>query len=115
MVALQEAFDIAAQFFESRCADGDPEVASGNIFQFVRLVEDHNSGVGKDSGVGRALGLLLDSEVGEKQMMIDDDDVTLGCAAAHLGDEALVPRTALLSSASVGAGVELVPQGAGLG
>ena len=35
VVALQRDFDIAAKLLEARVADRDPEVASGNIFQFV--------------------------------------------------------------------------------
>src|SRR5258708_4033058 len=47
-------------------------------------------------------------------MMVDDDDVALRRPAVHFGDEALVPRTALLSQASVRARVQFVPQGARL-
>src|SRR5204863_9258445 len=35
--------------------------------------------------------------------------------AAHLGDEAFVPRTALLAEAGVGASIQLVPERAGFG
>src|SRR5208282_360062 len=48
-------------------------------------------------------------------MMIDDDDVALGRATAHLGDEAAVVLLAFLAEAGVGAGIELVPEGACLG
>jgi hypothetical protein len=44
----------------------------------VGFVEDHGSAVGKDAGIGRAFGFEFDGEVGEKQMVIDDDDVALG-------------------------------------
>src|SRR4030081_1607301 len=48
-------------------------------------------------------------------MMVDNDDVALHPSPAHLGDEASLPLAALLSGASVGAGVQLVPEQTGLG
>jgi hypothetical protein len=90
-VPLQKILNIAAEFFETRCADGDPEIAAGNVFQFVRLVEDHDPCVGKDACVGGAFGLLFDSEIGKEQVMIDDHDVAFRGATPHLGNEALVP------------------------
>src|ERR1039458_8995751 len=42
--------------------------------------------------------------------MIDDDDVALGGAAAHLGDETAVKLLALGADAAVGARVELGPK-----
>ena len=47
--------------------------------------------------------------------MIDDDDVALGGAAAHLGDEAALELLAVGADAAVGAGVELGPEMAVLG
>src|ERR1700676_196117 len=47
-------------------------------------------------------------------MVIDDDDVALHAAAAHLGDEAPLPLAAFLSDAGVGAGIEFVPERARL-
>ena len=115
VVALQRDFDVAAQLFEASVADGNPEIASGHVFQFVGFVENHGAGLGQNSGIGRVLGLLLDREIGKKQMMVDDDDVALHRLAMHLGDEAAVPGAAFLSQAGVGAGVDLVPERAGLG
>src|ERR1700687_3400422 len=48
-------------------------------------------------------------------MMIDDDDVALGRAPPHLGDKAAVKLAAFLPGASLGPGVELVPNRARLG
>src|SRR5271154_329104 len=48
-------------------------------------------------------------------MMIDDDDIALGRAAPHLGDEAALVFFALLAETGVCASVELVPEGAGFG
>ena len=41
-------------------ADGNSEVASGHVFEFVGFVEDHGAGFGQNSGIGRILRLLLD-------------------------------------------------------
>src|SRR5205814_9175266 len=76
-------------------------------------VEDDDASVGKDAGIRSALGLLLDSEVGEEQMVVDDYDVAFGSAAAHLCDEAFVPGTTLLAEAGICASIELVPERAG--
>ena len=108
-------FDVARQFVHAQVADGNSEVVAGDVFQFVRLVEDHRAALGKHAGVGRAFGFEFDGEVGEEQMMVDDDDVALGRAAAHLGDEATVVLFAFLAETGVGARVEFVPESAGLG
>src|SRR5581483_10404715 len=84
--------------------------AARSVFQLVGLVKDDRAELGQDAGVRRALGLLPDREVGEEQMMIDDDDVALGRAAMHLGDEAAVELLALLADAGVGARVEFGPE-----
>src|SRR5271157_5532126 len=47
--------------------------------------------------------------------MIDDDDVTLGRAAPHLGNEAAVVFFTLLAEAGIGPGIKFVPEGARLG
>ncbi len=112
---LQHLLDVAGQIVHAEVADGDSKVVAGDVLQFVGFVEDDSSAVGEDSGVGRALGLEFDGEIGEKQVVIDDDDVALGRATPHLGDEAAVVVFTFLAEAGVGAGIELVPNGAGLG
>ena len=79
------------------------------------FVEDDRGSLGQDAGVGRAGGLLLDGEVGEEEVMVDDDDVGLEGAAAHLGDEAAAVVGAGGAEAGVAACIELVPQSARLG
>src|SRR4029077_18553183 len=113
MVALQRDFHIAAQLLESPIAHRNSEIASGNIFQFVALVKNDGPSFGQDSSIGGILGLLLDRKISEKQVMVDDDDVTLHRLAVHFGDEAAVPGAAFLSQAGVGACVNLVPESAG--
>ncbi len=72
-------------------------------------------GLGQDAGVGRVRGLLLDAEVGEEEVVVDDDDVGLERLAAHRRDEAALPVGAGLAEAGFGARVQLVPQRGGLG
>ena len=79
------------------------------------LVEDHGGGLGQDAGVGGVGGLLLDAEIGEEEVVVDDDDVGLERFAAHRGDEAAFPVRAGLAETGFGAGVELLPERRGLG
>jgi len=80
----------------------------------VGLVEDHGCGLGQNSGVGRASGVALDGEVGEKQVVVDDDDVGFESFAPHLGDEAAAVIRTGGAEAGLGAGIELLPEGARL-
>ena len=91
------------------------EIAPRHVFQFVGFVEDHGAASGQDAGIGRISACCLIAEVGEEQVMVDDDDVALHRPAVHLGDEAAVEGAAFLSEAGVGARIELVPERAGLG
>ena len=74
------------------------------------FVEDDGTGGGKDAGIGCVTGLQLDVEVGEKEVVVDDDDFGLERLASHAGDEAVFPIRAGLAETGVGAGVELVPE-----
>ena len=95
--------------------EADAEVVGGDVFELVGLVEDDGAGVGEDAGVGGSAGLLLDGEVGEEEVVVDDDEVGLERLAAHVGDEAALPVGAGLAEAGFGAGVELVPERGVLG
>ena len=115
LFALQKALDVARQFVHPQVANRNSKVVAGDFFQFVRFVENNGAALGKDAGVGRALGFEFDGEVGEEEVMIDDDDVALSRAPPHLGDEAMLPFLAFLPETGIGAGVELVPKSARLG
>ena len=115
MIAVQRGFHISAQLFHAGIADRHPKVAAGHIFQFVSFVENDCTGLGKNARVGRIFRLLLDRQIGEEKMMVDDDDVALHRSAVHFCDETLVPGTAFLADAGIGACVELVPEHAGFG
>src|SRR3978361_1788491 len=81
----------------------------------VGFVEDDEGGFGEDAGVWSSACLLLDGEVGEEEVVIDDDEVGLERLAAHGGDEAGLEVGAGLAEAGLGAGVELGPEEGGLG
>ena len=74
-----------------------------------------HAGIGQHAGVGRAFAARLDGQIGEEQMVVDDDDVAFGRFPAHLGDEAALELLALAADAVVGAGIQLGPELAGLG
>ncbi len=112
---LQHLLNVAGEFVHAQVADGNSEVVSGDVFQFVGFVENHRATLGENASVGSAFGFEFDGEVGKEEMVVDDDDVALGGASPHLGDEATFVFVALRAEARIGAGVELVPDRAGLG
>ena len=99
LLLLQRVFNVAGQLFESQVADGDTEIAGGNVFQFVGLVKNHGGKIGQDAGIRRAA--LPQGQVGEEQMVVDDDNVALQRPAAHFRNEAALPLFALLTGAAV--------------
>ena len=106
---------VAGEFFHSEIADRNAEIVAGNFFEFVGFIEDDGTALGKNAGIGSAVGFELDGEVGEEKMVVDDDDVAFGGAPTHLGDEAALVLFAFLTEAGIGAGVEFVPEHTGFG
>ncbi len=92
-------------------ADAHAEVFAGHVFDLVRFVEHHGGVFGNDA----AEIVVLHRQVGEEQVMIDDDDVALMRAAVHFGQEAALELLALLAGAQIAARVQLLPGGAGFG
>ena len=82
------------------------EIIAGDVLDFVRLVENHRGIFRQD----RAEIVLAEGEVGEKKMMIDDDQVRFLRALVHRGDEAALKFGALLAGAEVAARVDAIPQ-----
>ena len=108
-------FEIAEKIVYLEVGNADAEVAGGNILEFVSFVEDDAGSDGQDTGVGSFLGRELDREIGEEEMVVDDDDVALGSFAAHGGDEAALELRTFAADAVLGAGVELGPERTGFG
>src|SRR4029077_2846929 len=100
-VMLQGRFDVPRQILHAQVAYGNSEVVPRHIFEFVCLIENHCRRVGQNPSIRRALRLQLDREIGEEEMMVDDDNVALHASTAHFSDEAALPLAALLSSARV--------------
>ena len=83
-----------------------------HVLDFVGLVEDHGVILGEDAAlVVRA----SECEVGEEQVVVDDDDVAFLGALVHQGEEAALEVGALLPGAQLAARVELGPGRAVLG
>ena len=59
MLGLEHRLDIACQLVEALRAEADAEVVAGDVFEFVRLVEDDGRGSGQNACVGRCAGLQL--------------------------------------------------------
>ena len=57
-----------------RVGEGYAEVLAGDVLELVGFVEDDGSGFGQDACVGGVGCLLLDVEVGEEQVVVDDDE-----------------------------------------
>ena len=110
-----ENVGVAGKIFESEIGERAAEVLRGDLFKLVRLVEDDGGSFGENAGIGRIAGGEADRGVGEKEMVIDDDEIGLESAAAHLGDEAAAIVGTSAAEAGVGAGVELMPEGGGFG
>jgi hypothetical protein len=100
-LAAGERGDVAAHVGELVVADGHAEVLADDVFDFVGLIEDHGGVFGDNA----AVLVLLGGEVGEEEVVIDDDNVALGGLAAHGGEEATVELGALLAGAEFAAGV----------
>src|SRR5262245_23771633 len=85
--------------------NADSEILPGDFFQFVRLVEHHGVVFGDNSS---ALAFFY-GQIGEKEMMIDDDQIALRRAPMHESDKAAVELLAFLARAHIGARIEFPP------
>jgi len=114
-LAAEKDIGVAGEVFAAEVGERPTEVLRGDLFELVGFVEDDGRGFRENAGVGSVACSEADRSVGEKEMVIDDDQVGLKGAAAHLGDEAAAVIGACGAEAGVGAGVELVPEGGGFG
>jgi hypothetical protein len=84
---------------------GDAEVLTRDIFDLVRFIEDHRIVFGQNG----AEFFVLQREVGEEEMVIDDDDVAFRSAAVHAGEEAVFEEAAFAAGAEIAACIDLGP------
>ena len=71
VLAMRQGGDIAGQIVELIAGNGHAEILPGDVLDFVRFIEDHGGVVGNDA----AALVAFHRQIGEKQVMIDDDDV----------------------------------------
>src|ERR1035437_2650128 len=104
--------EIAAQVLDAVIADPDAEILAHHVFDFVGFVEHHGMIRGQDAAL---VVLILQGEIGEEQVVVDDDDVAFERALVQQGDEAAVVVGSFLAAAQFGAGIPLGPPRSGLG
>ena len=114
-VAAKEDVSIAGEIFKAEIGERAAEVLRGDLFKLVSLVEDDGGGFGENTGIGCIAGGEADRGVGKEEVVIDDDEIRLKGATAHLGDKAAAIVGASTAEACVGAGVELMPESGGFG
>ena len=83
-----------------------PEVIAGHVFDLVRFVEYDRRILRQNA----AKIVLAQRQVGEKQMMIDDDHIRVGGPPVHRRNEASLELHAFLPGASFAPGVQPRPQ-----
>ena len=83
------------------------EIFRSDIFNEVSFVQDHCRVIRQHAPIRT----VAQCEVGEKQVMVHDDDISLGGAITHARDEARIKVRTLLSRASFGAGIDMSPEG----
>ncbi len=101
----QGVLRVARQLIEAVARDLPPEVIARHVLDFVRLVEHHRRVFRQN----RPKIILPDREVGEKQMMVHDNQVRVLRPLVHRGDEAALERIALLAGAQIAPRVDPAP------
>ncbi len=110
LLVPQRRLQVAHQLFKPHIAQPDPEVAARNIFELVRLIEDHRVALRQNPHIWSRLRMLPDRQVREKQVVVHDDHIALQRLPSHLRDEAVVVVRARLPQARLGPRIQLVPQ-----
>ena len=103
--------DIPPQLLHPVIAHRESEILARDIFDLMRFVEDHGVVVGQNA----AHFVPAHGEIGEEEMVVDDDDVRFRGALVHQGDEAALILLALRPGAKFGPRVDLAPGRAVLG
>src|SRR5216110_2042528 len=102
----QLAVHVAQQILDLEVADRDAEVLRRDVLELMRLVDDERRAI-RDDFTELALS---HRRIRAQQVVVDDDDVGVGGALAHLRDEAVVPARALLPETRVGVGRDVLPE-----
>ena len=105
LLAMRQPSHIARQILHLAARNRYAEVLPGDVLHLVGFVENHGGIVGDD----RAALVFLHREIGEEQMVIDDDQVAFAGLLVHARDEAALELRALLAAAQLAARVHLGP------
>jgi len=97
---------VACKLLEAEIGDLLAKVVAGDVFHLVGFVKHHGGILGKDT----AEIILFQGQVGEKEVMVDDNQVRVFGALVHGGQETLLKFGALLAGAGVAARVNARPQ-----
>ena len=76
------------------------------------FIKNHRSRLRQNPRIGCIFRRPLDGQIGEEQMVVDDNDVALHRPAVHLGNETGLKRTAFLAETSIRTRIQLVPESA---
>src|SRR5690606_1625707 len=101
-----KSVDVADEFVDLEIRDLKTEVIRGDIFYQMGLIEDHGAVIGNDA----AVLVAADAKVGEKEMVVNDDDISGVGTCPHTGDEAGLEIGTLLPDADIAAGVDAMPE-----
>ncbi len=104
----ERSLRVPGEGLEARRRDRHPEEARRDVFDLVRLVEDHGVVVRDHPRLGV---LRSGCEVGEEQVMVHDEDPGLLGALLHRRDEALVEVAAATPHPGLGRAGDQGPHG----
>src|SRR5690606_24484872 len=79
-----KSVDVANEFVDLEIRYLEAEVIRGDIFYKMGLIEDDGAVIGNDA----AVLVAPDAKVGEKEMVVDNDDIGGVGTCPHTGDEA---------------------------
>ncbi len=102
----ERQFGIPRQLLHAVARDLEAEVLCGHVLDVVGLIEDQRGVIGQDTCELH----LLQSQIGEKQVVIHDDDVRLGRPLVHPRNETPFELRAFLPRAQLPAGVNPGPE-----
>ena len=97
---------IARKLLEAEIGDLLAKVVAGDVFHFVGFVK-HDGGIFRKDA---AEIIFFQGQVGEKQVVVDDDQVRVFGALVHGGQETLLKFGALLAGAGVAPRIHARPQ-----
>src|SRR5262245_2358520 len=102
-----EPLDVTKQVFDLKTGDAPSEILHGNVFNLMRFIEDHRTVIRQNLSPF----IATQSEIGEEEMMIDDDDLGIERILPRPGDKALIEARTTLAEANIRTSIDVPPQG----